>query len=145
MTITNHPLHRSGRALLTHPAPALGDDAKSSQRIRVMQRGRWQPTVSQRNHLLPGQAARLAASPQRPVPVAHHLKAKRRQRAQVGGHPVVTVVPFHHRPQPLTDFGHSLMHSFAQFLSDFVQLRSFPLAHRPPQHRDLLVFYISGD
>ena len=29
MTITNHPLHRSGRALLTHPAPALGDDAKS--------------------------------------------------------------------------------------------------------------------
>jgi hypothetical protein len=27
MTITNHPLHRSGRALLTHPAPALGDDA----------------------------------------------------------------------------------------------------------------------
>ena len=30
MTITNHPLHRSGRALLTHPAPALGDDDKSS-------------------------------------------------------------------------------------------------------------------
>jgi hypothetical protein len=29
MTITNHPLHRSGRALLAHPAPALGDDAKS--------------------------------------------------------------------------------------------------------------------
>ena len=32
MTITNHPLHRSGRALLTHPAPALGDDAKSPER-----------------------------------------------------------------------------------------------------------------
>jgi hypothetical protein len=37
MTITNHPLHRSGRALLTHPAPALGDDAKSPEWIRVMQ------------------------------------------------------------------------------------------------------------
>ena len=35
MTITNHPLHRSGRALLTHPAPALGDDAKSPQGISV--------------------------------------------------------------------------------------------------------------
>ena len=28
MTITSHPLHGSGRALLTHPALALGDDAK---------------------------------------------------------------------------------------------------------------------
>ena len=27
MTITSHPLHRSGRALLTHPAPTSGDDA----------------------------------------------------------------------------------------------------------------------
>src|ERR1041384_2520750 len=136
MTITNHPLHRSGRALLTHPAPALGDDAKSSQRIRVMQRGQWQPTVSQRNHLLPGQAARLAASPQRPVPVAHYLKTKRRQRAQVGRHPVVPVVTRNHRPQPLTNFGHALMHSFAQFLSVFLQLGSFPLAHRPPIDRE---------
>ena len=29
MVITDHPLHGSGRALLTHPAPALGGDAKS--------------------------------------------------------------------------------------------------------------------
>jgi hypothetical protein len=29
MTITNHPLHGSGQALLTHPALALGNDAKS--------------------------------------------------------------------------------------------------------------------
>src|SRR4029434_4254094 len=36
MTITNHPLRRSGRALLTHPAPALGSDAKSPQGIWVM-------------------------------------------------------------------------------------------------------------
>ena len=28
------------------------------------------------------------------------------------------------------------MHSFAQFRFDFLQLRSFPLAHRAPQHRE---------
>ena len=33
MTITNHPFHRSGRALLTHPALASGDDAKSLEGI----------------------------------------------------------------------------------------------------------------
>ena len=115
MTITNHPLHRSGRALLTHPAPALGDDAKSPERIRVMQPGRWQPSVGQRNHLLPGQTTRLAATPQRPVPIAHHLKTKRRQRALIRRHPEVPVVTFNQRPKPLTDFGHSMMHSFTQF------------------------------
>ena len=136
MTITNHPLHRSGRALLTHPAPALGDDAKSPEWIRVMQRGRWQPTVSQRNHLLPGQPPRLAATPQRPVPVTDKMKAKRRQRVLVRRHTVVPVVSHDHRPQPLTDFGHSLMHSFTKLRFDFLQLGSFPLAHRAPQHRE---------
>src|SRR5690242_1706630 len=135
MTITNHPLHRSGRALLTHPALALGDDAKSPERIRVMQRGWWQPTVSQMDHLLPSQSTRLAATPQRPVPVTNYLKAKRRQRVLVRRHPEVPVMTFNHRPKPLTNFGHSMMHSFAQFLSDFLQLGSFPFAHRAPQHR----------
>lgn len=41
MIITDHPLHRSGRALLTHPALALGADAKPQLRIRVMQRRPW--------------------------------------------------------------------------------------------------------
>src|SRR6267378_2353344 len=75
MTITSHPLHRSGRALLTHPAPALGDDAKSPERIRVMQRGRWQPAVNQTVHLLPRQPPRLAATPKRPVPLTSNMKA----------------------------------------------------------------------
>jgi hypothetical protein len=29
-----------------------------------------------------------------------------------------------------------MMHSFAKFRFDFLQLGSFPLAHRPPQHRE---------
>src|SRR5438552_7404395 len=136
MTITNHPLHRSGRALLTHPAPALGHDAKSPERIRVMQRGRWQPAVSQTDHLLPGQSPRLAATPQRPVPVTNDVKAKRRQRVLIGRHSVVPVVSPNHQPKPFTNFGHSLMHSFTKFRFDLLQLGSFPLVHRPPQHRE---------
>src|SRR5262249_13572566 len=53
MTITNHPLHISRRALLTHPARALGDDAKSSQTMRVMDRSWWQPFADQAVHPLP--------------------------------------------------------------------------------------------
>ena len=136
MTITNHPLHRSGRALLTHPAPALGDDGKSSQGIRVMQRGRWQPAVSQTDHLLPSKTGLLAATPQRPAPMTHHVKAKRRQRGQVRRHTIVPVVSRNHRPKPLAHFSHSMVHSFAQFRFDFLQLRSFPLTHRAPIDRE---------
>src|SRR4029450_2715885 len=34
MTVTHHPLHRSGRAALPHPAPPSGDHAKPHERIR---------------------------------------------------------------------------------------------------------------
>src|SRR5688572_7912312 len=56
MVITDHPLHRSGRALLTHPALALGADAKPQLRIRVMQRRPWQPKINQAAHPLPGES-----------------------------------------------------------------------------------------
>lgn len=36
MSIADHPLHRSQQALLMHWAPALGDDAKSTQGIGMM-------------------------------------------------------------------------------------------------------------
>ena len=55
MTITHHPLHRSGRAGLTHPALALGDDAKSPQGIRMTDACRGQPAVDQPPHPLPGE------------------------------------------------------------------------------------------
>ena len=44
MIITNHPLHRSGRALLTHPAPVLGlTMSLNSNRLRVSATGRTCP------------------------------------------------------------------------------------------------------
>ena len=55
--IRDNPLHRSGRALLRHPAPALGDDAKSPQRIRVMERRQWQPMVNQNGTFAPTSVA----------------------------------------------------------------------------------------
>src|SRR6266567_4604341 len=135
MTITNHPLHGSGRALLTHPALALGDDAKSSQRIRVMNSRRRQPAVNQTAHSFPLQPRLLATPPQRAIPVTSHVKAKRRQRLLVRGNPVIAVVPFDHRAQPLADFGHSLVHSFAQF--------RFPVTNCP-SYKWRAVFYYWG-
>src|SRR5260370_2001186 len=136
MTITKLRLHRSGRALLTHAGPALGDDAKSPQRIGMMNSRRRQPAVNQTVHPLPGQAGFLAPSPQRTIPVASNLKAKRVQRALVRRNAVVTVVSLNDRPQPLTDLRHALVYSFAQFRFDFLQLSAFPLTHRAPQHRE---------
>jgi hypothetical protein len=136
MTITSHPLHRSGRALLTHPAPALGNDAKASRRIRVMQSWSWQPAVQQTVHLLPRHARPLAAAPKRAIPVTPNMETKRTQRRQVGRHTVITIVTLDHRPQPLANFGYALMHSFTQLRFDSLQLSAFPLTHRAPQDRE---------
>ena len=109
MTITNHPFHRSGRALLTHPTPALGDDAKSPQGIRVMDSRRWQPSVDQSVHPLPRKPRPLAPSSQRPKPEACYLKTERRQRLRVRRHTEVAVVPFNHSLQPFAHLRHRLM------------------------------------
>ena len=137
MIIAEHPLHRSGQALLTHPALALGADANAPRRIRVMQHRTWQPKVYQTAHPLPGQARLLASAPQRPIPSASYVEAKHRQRTKVRRHPVISVVSRDHRAQPPAHFRHWIVHSLAQFLFDFLQLRAFPLTHRPPQHREL--------
>src|SRR5215213_10204788 len=145
MTITSHPLHRSGRALLTHPALALGDDAKATRGIRVMQHWSWQPKINQAAHPLPRQACLLASSPQRPIPSASDVEPKHRQRTQVRRHPVITVVARDHRAQPSTHLRHRIVQPLAQFHFDFLQLSAFPLTHRPPQHRELPLSRLATD
>ena len=54
MMIADHPLHRSGRADLPHPAPASGDDAKSPQGIGMTDARRGQPAVDEPPHPVPG-------------------------------------------------------------------------------------------
>src|ERR1051325_5961695 len=135
MTITNHPFHRSGRARLTHPALASGDDAKSLERIRMMEGRQWQPEVNQMEHPLPREAGFLTASPQRRRPASSHVTAKRSQRVQGGRNPVISIMSLHHGPQPLSHIRHRLVHSQAQFHSNFLQLSAFPLTHRAPIDR----------
>src|SRR5260370_30816298 len=89
MTITNHPLHGSARALLTHPALALGDDAKSSQRIRVMDSRRRQPAVNQTAHSFPLQPRFLPAPPERAIPLTSHVKANPVQPLLLLGNPAL--------------------------------------------------------
>ena len=76
MVIADHPLHRSGRALLTHPALALGDDAKALRRIRMMQYRSWKPKINQAAHPLPSKPRFLASSPQRAIPGASHMEPR---------------------------------------------------------------------
>src|SRR6185436_20663424 len=114
MTITNHPLHRSGRALLTHPAPALGDDAKSPQGIWVMDSRRWQPPVDQSVHPLPRKPRLLAPPSQRPKPQSGYMKSEGRQRLPVRRNTVVPVVSFNHSLQPFAYLRHRLVYSSSQ-------------------------------
>src|SRR4030095_13722103 len=132
MTITNHPLHRSGRALLTHPAPASGDDAKSPQGIRVMGSRRWQPSVDQAVHPFPCNPGLLAPPPQRPKPEPCYMKTERRQRPLIRRHTIVPIVSFNHSLQPLAYLRHRLVHSSSQSPFVFLLLCSIPLVNRPP-------------
>ncbi len=77
-----------------------------------MQLGPGQPAVKQTAHALPRKARLLAATPERAVPVATHMVTKRTQRRQIRRHTVITIVSLDHRPQPLANFGHRIVHSF---------------------------------
>jgi len=62
--VAHNPLHRSGRAGFPHPALALGDDAKSPERVRVTDAGRGQPAFDEPPHPVPEHAAVLTIAPQ---------------------------------------------------------------------------------
>ncbi len=68
MRVAPHPLHRSGRAALPHPAPTLGHDAEPNQGIRMTHADRRQPPSEQPDHARPRNAGPLAASLQDPAP-----------------------------------------------------------------------------
>ena len=92
-----------------------------------MEHWRWQPTVNQTVPAAPGNAS-YGCDGRACDTRTKNLEAKRVQRGQVRRDTVISVVSFDHRPEPLTNFGHSLMYSFAKFRFDFFSLRAFPLA-----------------
>jgi len=55
MIIADHPLHRSGRAALPHPAPTVGVDAQALGRIGMANAGEREPGSDQLLHPTPRQ------------------------------------------------------------------------------------------
>lgn len=98
--IAQNPLHRSGRAVLPHPAPTSGDDAHSLERIGVAGQGRREPSRDQLLHPLPVEPLSFTPAPERMVPVATHLVAESGYRGRVHRHPVIANEPADHGPEP---------------------------------------------
>jgi hypothetical protein len=130
MTITDHPLHRSGQAELPHPAPTLGDDAKALERIRVTNVGGRKPSIDQPIHMLPIQPLSFTPTPQRKVPVTANLEPEALDRSTVGRHAVVAGKAADHRPNPPSLFGNRRMHTLSQFGFDLLKFPTQPLANR---------------
>ena len=127
--VAHSPLHRSQRALLTHWAPASGDDAKSPQRIGVANAGRWQPSSDVTLHALPGHTRLLATSPQRAKPQPNDTVSEEADSSVVHGHTVVPHVACEHRAQPLSDFRHGIVQTTPKLTLHLGELSLQPLTH----------------
>src|SRR5215831_17345249 len=130
MTITNHPLHRSGRAELPHPAPTLGHDAHARQRIGMADDSRRKPSGEQPIHTIPRQPFPFTTTPQRVVPVVANLKPEPENSAAVAGHSVVADETTNHRAKPLSLFGNRRMHALPQLGLNLLKLATQPLSYR---------------
>jgi len=85
--IAYNPLHGSGRAGITHPALALGDDAHAAQGIGMTDRRQRQLASDQAPHAVPKDAAVLAPPRQRAMPKPADSEPKKPQRLLVQRHP----------------------------------------------------------
>jgi hypothetical protein len=133
--VAHDPLHRSGRAVLPHPAPALGHSAKSHQRIRLTDTRRGKPSIDIPLHAFPAQAIILTPAAKNPPPKAAHRPSKRADACDVHRHPIVTDVSKDHRSQIASNLRDGKMHAPLQFTLELLKLCLPPLAHRLPQHR----------
>src|ERR1700730_10640737 len=99
--IAHNPLHGSGQAGFPHPALALGADTYASQGIGMTDRRHRQPASDEAPHVIPKDAAFLAAPRKRAMPKPSYLESEKSQRRVVHGHSVISDVSTHHRLQPL--------------------------------------------
>ncbi len=134
--IAYNPLHGSGRAGMTHPALALGDDAHAAQGIGMTDRRQRQPASDQAPHAVPKDAAVLAPPRQRAMPKPADSEPKKPQRLLVQRHPVIPDVPTHYRLQPLALVRDGFVHASLKLGFHLIQLRLQPFAYRLPQHRE---------
>ena len=92
MPIAEHPLLRSGRAELPHPAPTLSDNAEPHQRIRMANADRRNPSGNVALHPMPRQMT-LTATGEHTPPQSGHGPGKREEGLRVHRHPVILDVP----------------------------------------------------
>src|SRR5579864_5885182 len=128
--IAHNPLHRSGLAGLPHPAPALGDDAKSPERVGVTDVGRRKPAINQPKHPCPIQSLFLTTAPKREVPVATDLEPKVLDGPVIGGHSVVAREAANHRTQPSSLYGNRHMHTLSEVGFNLLKFPAQPFANR---------------
>src|SRR5438034_9992650 len=83
------PPRRSQRELLAHWALGLDTSVESRVRPGVDDPDRREPPLREAGHALPGEAAALAATPERPVPVLDHHVPGAVGRLAVAGHGLV--------------------------------------------------------
>ena len=135
MTITDHPLHRSGRAGLPHPAPTLGDDAHSPERIGVTDVGRRKPTSDQPRHAFPIQPLPFTPTPEREVPVTANLEPKALDGSAIGWHAVVADKTTDYGAEPLSLVRDGRVHALSEFGFDLLKFPAQPFLNRLADHR----------
>ncbi len=139
MPITEHPLHRSGRALLMHPAPTSGNDAHSPQRIGMMEFNMRKPTSNMTIHSRPSHGIAIASPSQCTPPISGNSIAENPQCGFITWHPIVSVVASNNTSQPFPLVGYRLMHSFSHLCFQFLELASHFLTNRSPIDRVHLI------
>src|SRR5499427_6985663 len=94
--VAHNPLHGSGRAVLLHPALALGNNAKTLPGIRMTHASQREPASYSALHLCPRYTGFLAAPPQYSPPDPSHSHAKVTDTYRIHRHRVVIHVLDNH-------------------------------------------------
>jgi len=134
--IAHDPLHRSGRAALPHPAPTLGDDAKTHERIRMADASRRKPAGHKAPHPSPRQVIALASTAKYPPPEATDSAPEGADGRAIHGHAVIAYMPQNDRAHISTLLRDGRVQAPPQFGFHLVQLGLPPLSHRLAQHRE---------
>src|SRR5262245_63986319 len=92
--VAHNPLHGSGRAVLLHPALALGNNAKTLPGIRVTHASQREPASYSALHLCPRYTGFMAAPPQYSPTDPSHSNAKVTDTYRIHRHRVV--ITMHH-------------------------------------------------
>ena len=135
MIIADHPLHRSGRAALPHPAPTSGSDAQALGRIGMADASGRKPGVEQQPHASPGQVITLTPMPQHRPPHAPDREAEHTDGRAVHRYAVVTHVSENHRTQVFANLRDGVVHARFELGFHRLKLRLQPFAHRLTQNR----------